>query len=232
MILLSSETSTLLGSVSIVKNDQILVEKKSNRQGSHSDHLHATIEQCLNETNLTLEQVDVFCSGIGPGSFTGIRVSLNAMKTYSYIFNKPCLGMDSLTNMALQAHELNPGLGPILVIINAFKNMVYYARFESKKDQFIQASAPSVVHVKELHQELTHPHLCLGDGFAAYEKYFQENLSEKLIRDLAFNDHPLSSIISKNLKNLKKTTWQDLLPIYLRSSEAEENLQGIKFRAL
>ncbi len=232
MILLSAETSTLLRSVSIVKNDQILVEKKSVRQGSHSDHLHATIEQCLNETNLTLEQIDVFCSGIGPGSFTGIRVSLNAMKTYSHIFKKPCLGMDSLTNTAHQAHEKNPGLGPILVIINAFKNMIYFARFESTKDQMIQVLAPSVVHVKELHIELTQPHLCLGDGFAAYEKYFKENLSEKLIRNSEFSDNPLSSIISNNHINLKKTTWQDLLPIYLRASEAEENLQGIKFRAL
>lgn len=232
MILLSCDTSTLLGSVSLVKDHQILVEKKSMRQGSHSDHLHATIEQCLTETNLKLEDIDAFCSGIGPGSFTGIRVSLNAIKTYSYIFKKPCLGMDSLSNIAHQAHEKNPGAGPVLVIINAFKNMVYLSRFESKKDQLIQTLAPTVLHVKDLQKEISDPTLCLGDGYAAYEKYFLENFSGKLIRDLSHSDHPLSSVISKNQKNLKKSTWQDLLPIYLRASEAEENLQGIKFRAL
>lgn len=232
MILLSCETSTLLGSVSIVKDNQILVEKKSMRQGSHSDHLHATIDQCLNEARLTLEQIDFFCSGVGPGSFTGIRVSLNTIKTYSYIFKKPCLGMDSLTNLALQAHEQKPGLGPVLVIINAFKNMVYYAQFESEKSQLIQIVKPSVVHVKDLDQQISKPHLCLGDGFTAYQKYFSENLSEKLIRESNFHDQPLSSIIAKNKDILKNSTWQDLLPIYLRSSEAEENLQGIKFRAL
>lgn len=232
MILLSCDTSTLLGSVSIVKDDQILVEKKSMRQGSHSDHLHATIELCLKETNLKLENIDQFCSGIGPGSFTGIRVSLNAIKTYSYIFNKPCLGMDSLSNMALQAHEKNPGLGPVLVMINAFKNMVYLSRFESQKDQLIQLLKPTVFHVKDLQNEILHQTLCLGDGYIAYEKYFQEHFSEKLIRDASQSDHPLSSMISKHQKNIKKSTWQDLLPIYLRASEAEENLQGIKFRAL
>lgn len=232
MILLSCETSTLLGSVSIVKDNQVLVEKKSMRQGSHSDHLHATIEHCLNETNLTLENIDSFCSGIGPGSFTGIRVSLNAIKTYSYFFKKPCLGMDSLSNIALQAHEKNPGVGPVIVIINAFKNMVYLARFESKKDQLIQTLGPSVMHVKELQQEIQNPTLCLGDGFVAFEKYLLENLSTKLIRDSSYSDHPLSSIISKNQNYVKKSTWQDLLPIYLRASEAEENMQGIKFKPL
>lgn len=232
MILLSCETSTLLGSVSIVKDDQILVEKKSVRQGSHSDHLHATIELCLDETKLTLENIDSFCSGIGPGSFTGIRVSLNAIKTYSYFFKKPCLGMDSLSNIALQAHEKNPGLGSMLVIINAFKNMVYFSRFESTKNQLIQTLAPCVLHVKDLQLEILQPTLCLGDGFVAYEKYLLENLSEKLIRDTSHSDHPLSSIISKNHKNLKNSTWQDLLPVYLRASEAEENLQGIKFKPL
>lgn len=232
MILLSCETSTLLGSVSLVQDGIILVEKKSQRQGSHSDHLHATIQQCLNETNLTLEQIDVFCSGIGPGSFTGIRVSLNAIKTYSYIFKKPCAGMDSIANMAQLAHRQKPGLGPMIVMINAFKNMVYYGVFNSQKDQLIQSVAANVMHVKDLRGTLTTPHLCLGDGFAAYENYLKENLRENLIRDSNFSDHPQSSMIAICQDSLKKSTWQDLLPIYLRASEAEENLCGIKFTPL
>ena len=232
MILLSCETSTLLGSVSLVKDGVILVEKKSERQGSHSDHLHATVEQCLNETNLTLEQIDIFCSGIGPGSFTGIRVSLNAIKTYSYIFKKPCMGMDSVTNMAQLAHRQSPGLGSMIVMINAFKNMLYYGVFNSQKDQLIQNVATDVMHVKDLSKLITTPHLCLGDGFAAYENYLKENLHEYLIRDSSFSDHPHSSMIALCQNSLKKSTWQDLLPIYLRASEAEENLRGIKFTPL
>lgn len=140
--------------------------------------------------------------------------------------------MDSLSNIAEQAHEKRPGVGPVLVIINAFKNMVYLSQFESKKDQLIQTLGPTVMHVKDLQQFIQQPTLCLGDGFVAYEKYLQEELLGKLIRDNSHSDHPLSSIISKNQKILKKSTWQDLLPIYLRASEAEENLQGIKLKPL
>jgi tRNA threonylcarbamoyladenosine biosynthesis protein TsaB len=232
MIFLSCETSTLLGSVSLVQDGAILVEKKSQRQGSHSDHLHATIEQCLKEVNLTLEQIDFFCSGIGPGSFTGIRVSLNAIKSYSFILKKPCLGMDSLSNIAHQAHQLNPGLGPIVVIINAFKNMVYYSVFNSHKDQLVQTAGPDVTHVKELSKLISSPHLCLGDGYVAFENYLKENLNENLVRSLNYSDYPLSSTIALCQQSLKKSTWQDFLPIYLRSSEAEENLRGIKFTPL
>ncbi len=140
--------------------------------------------------------------------------------------------MDSLSNMAQLAHQQSPGLGPMIVMINAFKNMVYYAQFDSQKDQLIHLVGPEVMHVKDLNNLVTIPHLCLGDGLAAYENYMKENLSEKLIRDAQFEDHPLSSMISLRHDSLKKSTWQDLLPIYLRSSEAEENLRGIKFTPL
>lgn len=140
--------------------------------------------------------------------------------------------MDSLSNMAQLAHQQNPGLGPMIVMINAFKNMVYYAQFDSQKNQLIQLVGPDVMHVKDLNNLITIPHLCLGDGFAAYENYLKTNLHEKLIRNAQFSDHPLSSMISLSQASLEKSTWQDLLPIYLRASEAEENLRGIKFTPL
>ena len=202
------------------------------RQGSHSDTLHPQIMECLNQTGLKISDVDLFASGIGPGSFTGIRVSLNAIKTYGYINQKFCLALDTLSNLALQAHHKNPGLGPILTIVNAFKNMVYFAEFESSKDALKTIKVAQAIHVRDFINQLPHQALCLGDGFPAYENYLVTHAQKKLVRSTDFSDFPLASSFALDSMFVKKVTWQDLFPIYLRASEAEENLQGIKFSPL
>jgi tRNA threonylcarbamoyladenosine biosynthesis protein TsaB len=240
LITLACDTSTLLGSVALIQDGKIVAEKKSMRQGSHSDNLHPTIIECLQAADIQISDVDSFATGIGPGSFTGIRVSLNTLKTYSFIHQKPCYVMDSLANIALQAHLKQPSTGRILVIINAFKNMVYTADFISDSNKLVQLSVPAAVHVRELTNNLKDPVLCLGDGFLAYESYFSQHAKNLLNRSLEHSDYPLASTIALTAqlshehlsKFVKKMSWQDLLPIYLRASEAEENLQGIKFSPL
>ena len=74
----------------------------------------------------------------------------------------------------------------------------------------------------------------VGDGYLAYEKYFSSELISKM-------DRPSLPLDEPNAKALgllafygaeKSSHWSEILPLYLRASEAEENLQGIKFQAL
>ncbi len=230
MIILSSDTSTLLGSVAIHKDGQLLVEKSLMRQGSHSDALNLLIKDCLEQAKLTLNDIDVFATGLGPGSFTGIRISFNTMKTFSSTFAKPMAGIDSLKSLAyLNRH----GAKEICCAINAFKNMVYIATYKIDGDSVIETRPPQVVRVQELHNFLTSPVLFVGDGFAAYENYLQKHCGEKLIRNSGIHDYPTAVAVGHlaSLEN-KFFHWSQLLPLYLRASEAEENLSGIKYQPL
>jgi len=100
MITLSCETSTLLGSVAVLDGDRILSYQESQRQGSHSDVLNILVDKALQESGKKLTDIDAFVSGTGPGSFTGIRISVNAIKTYGYCFSKPVYGCNSLMSLA------------------------------------------------------------------------------------------------------------------------------------
>lgn len=230
MIILSSDTSTLLGSVAIHKDGQLLVEKSLMRQGSHSDALNLLIKDCLEQAKLTLNDIDVFATGLGPGSFTGIRISFNTMKTFSSTFAKPMAGIDSLKSLAyLNRHNAKE----ICCAINAFKNMVYIATYKIDGDSVIETRPPQVVRVQELNNFLTSPVLFVGDGFAAYENYLQKHCGEKLIRNSSVHDYPTAVAVGHltSLEN-KFFHWSQLLPLYLRASEAEENLSGIKYQPL
>lgn len=230
MIILSSDTSTLLGSVAIHKDGQLLVEKSLMRQGSHSDALNLLIKDCLEKTKLTLKDVDVFATGLGPGSFTGIRISFNTIKTFSSTFAKPMAGIDSLKNLAYLNRHLS---NDICCAINAFKNMVYIATYKIEDDSIIETRPPQVVRVQELNNFLTTPILFVGDGYAAYENYLLKHCGEKLIRNEKIHDYPTAVAVG-HIASLENNFfhWSKLLPLYLRASEAEENLNGIKYQPL
>jgi tRNA threonylcarbamoyladenosine biosynthesis protein TsaB len=240
MKILACDTSTLLGSVAISENGFILAERSIQRAGSHSDTLNGMIRDCLAESKISLDKIDMFASGLGPGSFTGIRISLNTIKTLAYVHGKPCSGLDSLLVIAYQAKKYAKS---ITVMINAFKNMVYIAEYfvtDSIDGKQLKTIKPAqVVRVQDLKDFLNPESLILGDGYLAYENYLLQNLKLDLNRNTQVSDFPLASTICHYFKqnepvNLSDQAyhWSNLIPIYLRASEAEENLSGIKYISL
>lgn len=235
MVILSCETSTLLGSVALHKNGQLLAEKSLFRQGSHAEALNILIQDCLVEAQLSLKDVDHFVTGLGPGSFTGIRISFNTVKTFSQIFNKDMGAVNSLESLAYLNQGLAQSLGvsEICCALNAFKNMVYIATYKIEKSSIIETRPPQVVRVQELNSFVTQNILFVGDAYSAYEDYLKKNTADKLIRHEKIQDYPTAVAVGviASLEN-KFFHWSKLLPLYLRASEAEENLSGIKYQPL
>lgn len=230
MILLSCDTSTLLGSVAIHKDGQFLSQKTLFRQNSHSDTLNVLIQDCLNDAKLTLNQIDAFVTGLGPGSFTGIRISFNTIKTFASVFNKPMAGVNSLESLAFQNKHIAP---EICCAINAFKNMVYIATYKWDGKSLIETRPPQVVRVQKIDEFIETPILFVGDAYTAYEKYLSQHCSKKLIRDAQATDFPTAQTVGEVAGLAQKFFhWSQLTPLYLRASEAEENLNGIKYQPL
>lgn len=238
MIILAAETSTLLGSIAIMENGVLLACEESMRQGSHSDKLHTFIEQALTKANKKLSDIDIFATGVGPGSFTGIRISLNTIKTLAYCHQKPVFTINSLESLALAYlnQKITPELlnYPIISMINAYKNMCYVAIYVVENSKLIEVQKPQVVRVQNLNKFLDKKHVVLGDGYSTYAKFFDDELMQKLIRIESASDEPHAITLAQKyfLDSTAITNWNELLPLYLRASEAEENLNGIKFQPL
>lgn len=232
MIILACDTSSILGSVAVSRDRHILASRTMERSGSHSDTLNAMIHECLQTAGITLNQVDVFASGIGPGSFTGIRIGLNTIKTFSYVYEKPTYGENSLLLMAEAARE--KGYASVTVMLNAFKNMLYFAEYRSADlKQLEVVLPPQVVRVQELDKLINLESVIVGEGYLAYQKYLDEKFHRRLQRQESLSDYPSAEILCKQAANNNQFLhWSELIPLYLRASEAEENLQGIKYQSL
>lgn len=228
MITLAMETSTRLGGVAVIKDGQVLATESSLRQKSHSEVLNTFVENCLQQAQLQLSDVDAFAVGQGPGSFTGIRVAANAGKSFSYSFNKPLVTIDSLI---LLAAPLKSPI-PILAIINAYKNMVYLGLFEPT-----QNSEPKYIHgpialpVQKISTLIHQDVLVVGDGYDTYQEYLPEELKRYLHRDANYSDYPtaetLGLLAEKRVLQGQTMEWNSFTPLYIRASEAEENKRGI-----
>lgn len=231
-MILALETSTQLGSVAFVEKGQLLWEKSSPRQKSHSETINLFIQEGLQKLGRTLNEISTVAIGQGPGSFTGIRVAGNIGKTLSYSLNIPLICFDSLTLLAAQVQDKSL---PVLSIINAYKNMVYYGFYSVKEGQIPQALAgPHAIPVKNIHEILKHgPFYVCGDGFEVYRAYFEKSFLDLARRESSPQDFPLASTLGFLAEKRTATLdWKSYLPLYIRASEAEETAKGIVFTPL
>lgn len=228
MKILAMETSTLLGGVAVIIDGQTVAEESSVRQKSHSENINPFIDHCLQKAGISLEEIDVFAVGQGPGSFTGIRVAANAGKTFAYCYNKPMVAIDTLVLLAQQARHTKM---PVLSIINAFKNMVYLGLFDVTGDEPQYLKGPEAIPVRDLKNHIHQDCLVVGDGWEAYNEYFPEELKQKFHRDPQLPDHPLASTLGLLAEQRGKKgltlDWKSFVPLYIRASEAEETKKGV-----
>lgn len=237
-MILAIETSTQLGSIAIKNGNNLLYYEDSKDQKSHSEKIHAMIQRGLNQVNKKISDIDCFSAGIGPGSFTGTRVAVNTVKSFGFALQKQVVGINSLENLANLNKELSLALDlPILSMLNAYKNMIYFGIFKFENDQLKVLVEPRVNFIHDV--SVPYSVLTVGDGFNSYNTFFKPELMQSLKRHADAIDFPnakstceLARLKLNSEKNSNTFEWFRIQPLYLRASEAEENKKGIKYKPL
>ena len=101
MVILAVDTTTEIASVACLENQKVLCEKNKRGEKSHSERLMPLICDVLACAGKKATDVDLFAVVNGPGSFTGIRIGLTAVKAMAYAANKPIVGVCSLDSLAM-----------------------------------------------------------------------------------------------------------------------------------
>ncbi len=83
------DTSTIFLYVAFLEDENVLYEKIIEGKNNHSEHFLETIRAGLKDTNLEAQDFDRFAVGIGPGSYTGLRISLTVAKMLAWTLKKP-----------------------------------------------------------------------------------------------------------------------------------------------
>jgi tRNA threonylcarbamoyladenosine biosynthesis protein TsaB len=126
MLILALDTSTAVGSVALLADDEVLARASASVKGQHGELLIGTIACCLEEAGRTLSEVELLAVGIGPGSFTGVRVGVATVKGLAVSRGVPLIGVVSLAAMARGVGE---GDGVVAPLVHAHRGEVYAALY-------------------------------------------------------------------------------------------------------
>ena len=220
MRLLAFDTSTAQGSVAVFEGERILSERTWRRAQSHSEFLTAEIEDALKEAQLTPAQLDALAVGQGPGSFTGIRVAINAARALGYALQKPVYVRDTSAILVEPIRRDEP----VMTLINAQKNSFFVSVFHNGE----RLRPIEFKTIDEVQALLNGPHLCVGDGCELIQPDLSPAAKLNFIRDSSISDYGLATslgrlTISQQVQH-PSLVWNQVQPLYIRASGAEEKL--------
>ncbi len=126
--MLALDTSTRCGSVALVEDGRLVASARHDVPSEHAERLMGLVDQAFAEAGWAKASVDLIGCGLGPGSFTGVRVALATAKGMALGLGVPLVGVGSLRAMAVAAAQ--PPEALVVALIDARKDEVFWAAYD------------------------------------------------------------------------------------------------------
>lgn len=229
------DTSSKICAVAILDDNKLLKKIELNNGLTHSESLMPIIKDIFEETNLTLNDIDLLICDIGPGSFTGIRIGIATVKAFSDSFNIPIIGVSSLTCLAYNIK--NEGL--ICSLIDCKNNNCYYSLYDLENNTYTLLENPTADSIENCIKLLNYKYndkkiTFVGDGSLIYREYISSacNNSSIYFSNNELNDIDIVNLglagidaFNSNDKNNINNYNYDILPLYLKKPQAQRQLE-------
>lgn len=208
-------------SVGISFDDGVCTEINAKIPFSQEEKLLSMVDSLLSTSKKGLKDIDLFAVGIGPGSFTGIRIGIATVSGLAYSLGKEIMGLSTLELMAFTFAQTCPNPDFLIVpIIDARMGRVFTALFRGSERLWDDRDITPAELCEELMQK-NERLVLIGDGVKKYATIW-ESLGEKITA--SYPNFAISGDAICRYANLLypsgagKATPE---PIYLRKSEAE-----------
>lgn len=171
MKLLALDTATRHATVALLDESAALSLREREREvTTHSEGLLTMVDELLAEAGLAVRELDAIVVGLGPGSFTGLRIGLATAKGLCLASRRPLVGLSSLGPLAAAVAEALPGDARLTcVVLDARRGEVFSQRYRGE-----QALEPErLCRPEALAAELAaspEPLLLAGDGALLYRE--------------------------------------------------------------
>lgn len=227
MLILALESSAKAASAALVKDGVLLAQYFQNSGLTHSRTLLPMAEDLLRNTEMRLQDVDRIAVSHGPGSFTGIRIGVSAAKGLAWGAEKEACGVSTLEAMAWNGIHA-PEYTVICAAMDARRNQVYNALFRIENGKPVRLTEDRAIALEALAEELKtydgQKILVLGDGTDVCADYLDgvDIPAERAIGTLRWQN---AWGVAMAAAEKEAGGANDLLPVYLRLSQAERERQ-------
>jgi tRNA threonylcarbamoyladenosine biosynthesis protein TsaB len=218
MLIVAIDNSLDLLNIAVADDEKILAERNIINSQTPSEIIATALSGALADADRSIADIKVIFVTLGPGSFTGIRVSLAFCKGISSAKNIPLIGVPTLDVLAqslshMDGHFLCP-------IIDAKKSEVFISLYHTLKGELTKLIDDRAVKPERVPDIIRKPCICFGTGITACEPFLHgaENVT---IEKTAYQTVTADALIKTGIGIMNNSAKYDTKLIYGRKSEAE-----------
>ena len=223
MKLLALESSAKAASCAVLADGEMLASAWQATGLTHSRTLLPMVEDMLRNSELTVQDMDAVAVAAGPGSFTGLRIGVAAVKGLAWAAEKPCVPISTLEAMAWPLAHME---GNIVCAMDARRQQIYNAVFRADGGELTRLREDRAISLEDAAADLTGldgPMFIVGDGARLCFDFLRE---QGIPCQLAPGHLRLQSAVGVGLAAWRQwpegaVSAQELTPVYLRLSQAE-----------
>lgn len=231
MRIFAVDTSAKSASVALVEDGVIKGEYFINTMLTHSETLMPMIDLLFKSLHMSPSEADYLAVNCGPGSFTGLRIGIAAVKGMAFALDKPCIAVSTLESMA---YNLCDDKSLICAVMDARCNQVYNALFENNNGTVKRVCDDRAIKIDELTAELNligRRVVLIGDGAKICFDQIRSSVSDVKIapENLLYQRASSTAFAAERLiENGDILTSAQLMPHYLRLPQAQRELLAKK----
>jgi tRNA threonylcarbamoyladenosine biosynthesis protein TsaB len=220
MHILAIDTSTDICSVAVLRDEELLEETSRKVKAGHSGTVLNLIDEVLKNSGLNKKDINLIATGLGPGSFTGIRIGIATAKGLAAALNCEVRGVVTLDAVAANVPKTDRHIMPVL---DARKGEIFCALYDKDRHRL----SPQVnIEPSQVKDMISGPTLFTGNAIALYDEVFSNSLGS--LYQAADKDlwYPRAAVIGKLALN-PSFAVNDISPVYIRASDATLLLKRI-----
>jgi tRNA threonylcarbamoyladenosine biosynthesis protein TsaB len=226
VIVLGIETSTPQTSVALGGESGIIASATLSGR-AHQEQVIPTLQQLLRWSNVELPQLAGIAVGVGPGLFTGLRVGVQTAKSLAQALRTPIVGMTSLDALAFSVRHTSR---LVAAVIDARRGEVFWGVYRPVPGGVLRQGEFAVGPPDHLVGELTalaKDVLVVGDGAILYRKEIEEMGSQVEFASAMWAHPQAAALVELSVPRFEREEHDrltEVIPLYLRKSDAEINL--------
>ncbi len=219
LILLGIDTSGKTASAAVCTENAVLAQTTVLTKLTHSQVILPICREVVKSAGLELNDMDGIAVSAGPGSYTGLRIGIAAVKAMCFALDKPCIGISTLESLA---NNLSLHKGIICSVMAARLNLVYCAIFRSDGKNVVRLTEDGILPLEELVSRLERE-----EGYIAVAGDAADKLSgDRFITAPPHLKLQLASSLCAAAFGKKLGDPDELEAAYLQITKAEKDLQG------
>jgi tRNA threonylcarbamoyladenosine biosynthesis protein TsaB len=244
MTILGLDTSTQWLCVAVAYRES-LYECRLETGRKLSSLITITLERILQALDLRVSDIDCFVCGLGPGSFTGLRIGVATVKGCAWAAEKKILGISSLDLIAYNAvvrrgfedagrHKANTGPAGrhIVPVVDARRGLLYCCVYQDNKGALKRVSPYMLLTPQQACSRVPAGSIFLGSGLQLYKDIFSRNTKGGFFLDQDYWYPQPQSLLTLGLQRIKQGkdifTPEKIQPLYLYPQECQINPASAK----